>query len=379
MAQLADAGNRKTRKWLAVALFTLVIFATLPFGPAIRNFLTEHFGKWFVIWFVGISLLAGVVTIFAAVLRRERKFSVIRFLWLLLIVFLYWQFLKRTFRVPIESVHFIEYGILSVLAYRALRESYAETWIFVLVIVFTYTVGIADELIQWVLPNRVAEIRDVLFNAVSGVLAQIFLWKVVVPPGLTKGVPARSFRPAVWLAAFNIVLTGSFLELVNGFGHRTVDPDVGSFFSRMTPEEILEIDRARGPEHAAVLDSAYEGSYDEFLRATSDPFLYEMRVHLFRRDSHFEKGSHRVACCEQKLLDKYFTTTLENSRYRWRKGEEKICRDRENDCARYRSPVSQEIIVRFEHVHLWTFVSVVSGFLFVLGTRRRFHGGMEGS
>jgi VanZ family protein len=365
--------HRKTRKWLAVWLFSLVIFLTLPFGPAIRDFLYETFGKWFVIYFVGISLLAGLVAVFVAVLRRERRFDPVRLLWLLLIVSLYWRFLKRTFPVPIESVHFIEYGILSVLIYRAMRESFSETWIFVVAFLFTYTVGMVDEVIQWALPNRVGAMRDVWFNAVSGGLAQIFLWKVVVPPGLTKGLPAKSFRLAAWCAAFNTAFTGIFLVHVSGFGYRTADPEVGVFFSRMKPEEIRETDSTRGSEYAVSLDTTYERSYEEFLEATSDLFLYEMRVHLFRRDRHFATGSYDVACCEQKFLEKYFGNTLAFSRYGWRDGQDQVCGERAPDCARYRSPVSQEIIVRYGQRELWAGAGILTGCFIFLATRKRLY------
>lgn len=362
----------KTRKWLAAGLFSVVIFLTLPLGPAIRDFLYDTFGKWFVIYFVGTTLAAGLVAAFIVVFRRERRFHPLRMAWLVAIGCLYWWFLKRTFQVPIESVHFIEYGILSVLVYRALRESFDETWIFVVSSLVTYTVGMVDELIQWALPNRVGAMRDVLFNAVSGVLVQVLLWKVVVPPGLSKGLPARSFRPAAFLAAANIAFTGLFLALVNGFGYRTSDPDVGVFFSRMRPEEILETDSSNSGRYAEALDSAYDESYEAFLEATSDPFLYELRVHLFRRDRHYETESFHVACCEQQFLEKYFGNTLSQSRYRWQDGQDAVCRKRKPNCARYRSPVSEELIVRYGPGQLWAATGLLTLFFAFLGTRRSF-------
>ncbi len=360
----------ETRKWLHVALFSLIVFLTLPFGPYIRDWLYDTFGKWFVIYFVAAVLLAGVVTTIVILYGRRRRLSLAQIVWFVIIGYLYWRALRRTFAIPIEAVHFVEYGILSILVYRAFRERYRESFVFLCSFLVTYAIGMTDELIQWMLPDRVGEFWDVLLNAVSGGLVQLLIWKGIRPEGLSKGFPARSFRTAMYLAAFAVLYTGIFISNVNDFGYLHRDRETGRFFSRLSIEELLERDETRWQEYARRLDDGYDERYVDFLARTKAPFLYEMRVHLFRRDRHFMKELYHSSCCEQAILRKYFGRTLEASRYRWEEEKEETCREKVRGCRRYKSPVSHELVVRYSETEMWVTASLLAGLFVYLGRRK---------
>jgi len=361
--------NEKTSKWLHVALFSLVVFLTLPVGPFIRDYIYENLGKWSVIYIVAGILSAGLITALYHTVRKRDRFSISQVLWTLVIGYLYWLALKRTFKIPIESVHFVEYGFLSLLVYRALRTSYDERCVFLAAFFFTYCVGVLDEFIQWFLPNRVGALRDILLNAVSVGLVQLLLWKGIRPGKLKKGFPARSFRFAAFTAVTGILLTAFYISLVSDFGYHMKDPEVGKFFSRITGQEILERDSLMWEHYSDAIDSASTVPYMEFLEQTEDPFLYEMRVRIFRRDRHFEDGSYRVSCCEEAILRKYFGRSLENSMYSWPEGRDEICEGLAKDCSTYKSPVSQELIVKYSEREMWTVTAVLASLLVLLGTR----------
>ncbi|MFQ6103720.1 MAG: VanZ family protein [Candidatus Glassbacteria bacterium] len=360
----------KTRKWLHVGLFSIVILLTLPVGPLIRDFLYERFGMRSVIFFVAAVLTAGFVTALVHAFRKKGGLPLLQLFWFLLVGYLYWIAIKRTFKVPIESIHFVEYGIVSLLMYRALRESFNETYIFLASFLLTYSLGIVDEFIQFLLPNRVGAFRDVLFNAVSGGLVQMLLWRGIMPEGLLKGLPARSFKLVGILASMNCLATGFFISRVSDFGYLIKDPEVGTFFSRLSGEEIMETDSLRWKEYAEALDSSLEVPYSKFLAQTKDPFLYEMRVHIFRRDRHFEDESYRVSCCEEEILRKYFVNTLTHSLYNWDDENTETCEEKDRMCSKYRSPVSQELIVRYDERSMWIVVLLSCGAFLILSSRK---------
>lgn len=80
------------------------------------------------------------------------------------ILSLFWLFhLER----PEERIHFIEYGILGVLVFKALGKGFKKIIIAILFILLT---GTLDEIIQFILPNRVGDIRDIIFNVIGGSL-----------------------------------------------------------------------------------------------------------------------------------------------------------------------------------------------------------------
>jgi hypothetical protein len=72
---------------------------------------------------------------------------------------------------PVEQVHLLEYGLLGFLGLRAARDGgFPARWRLSFWGAAVPLAGLADELIQGLLPNRVFDWRDVAVNAVSGLL-----------------------------------------------------------------------------------------------------------------------------------------------------------------------------------------------------------------
>jgi VanZ family protein len=69
-----------------------------------------------------------------------------------------------------ERLHFIEYGLFAGLVEAAFRER-RPGWSGLLAIGVTLCAGWLDEGIQALVPERVYDLRDVLFNTTAGILA----------------------------------------------------------------------------------------------------------------------------------------------------------------------------------------------------------------
>jgi len=72
--------------------------------------------------------------------------------------------------VPEERMHFLQYGLIALLARRALAGA-RPVLQYALAVLLAALFGLGDELIQGALPDRVYDPRDVLVNGVAAALA----------------------------------------------------------------------------------------------------------------------------------------------------------------------------------------------------------------
>ena len=77
--------------------------------------------------------------------------------------------------IPMERTHIIEYGVVAVFIHQALMERVSQGGRVpvpaILAILAIALAGVIDECIQAVLPSRVFDLRDILFNAFAGLMA----------------------------------------------------------------------------------------------------------------------------------------------------------------------------------------------------------------
>lgn len=73
--------------------------------------------------------------------------------------------------IPEERLHFLQYGLMAVLARRAVAPRVDGARQYLAAVALASVAGWGDELVQALLPGRVYDLRDVLINACSAVLA----------------------------------------------------------------------------------------------------------------------------------------------------------------------------------------------------------------
>ena len=83
-------------------------------------------------------------------------------------------YLSLSLDVWVERIHFVEYAVLGLLISRAVNVRILSGIIYTGFLVTL--IGAVDEIIQWFLPNRVGDMRDVFMNSVGG-LSGIWLGK----------------------------------------------------------------------------------------------------------------------------------------------------------------------------------------------------------
>jgi len=382
--------------WIWVFLCTISIFLIVPIARTIRNFVEAN---WDVSLF-GYSVLLVVIVAFLFSLYylwfRLKIRTLPNYLWLAVVALIYVFYTLKLWKRPEEAIHFLEYGLLGFLLFQALRHHIHDKGIYLIAFLFGALTGIFDEALQWMIPRRVWDFRDLGLNALSVGLFQVAILKGIRPKLQGIRLQSRSIRIISYLLATYLVLFGlcfsntpgrvqsytkflpflSFLqkeEPMNELKYKHKDPEIGVFFSRLVIEELKKIDKERAEEYGQIFKEWMSKKYQDFLiyfPGYARPFLHEMRVHVFRRNRRFWQANEAkaeklrkknlfIAYKENLILEKYFGNTVLKSPYKWPKRRiERI--EKEIDVTQfYRSPVSAASPVSLKEKTLWGVIFLI--------------------
>lgn len=391
------------KSWLYVAMWSVAIYVTIPLARTIQRFVEQHWGRemfsYAVLGVIGVGLVAGLICI-----SRSRSFMFRNSLWLLAVAIIFSAYtLKLGQQAPEEAVHFVQYGILGILLFRALSLSVHDPAIYPAAAIIGCIIGMVDEFIQWMTPQRYWGLKDIWLNFFAVILVQIAIAKGIKPGFLRQKSSRNNLRLVCRLTIAAVALFGLCLlntptriawyaEKVPGlaflkenesvmleYGVLYEDPEIGVFRSRLSPEELEASDRDRAVESATILDRfRSREDYSTFLRIyspVSDPFLHEARVHLFSRDRHYESSSEfleqsreykrrlTVAFRENQILEKYFPRTLNGSAYVWGPEERSLSSRYLDRDKVYNSMVSRELVTWFSELQV---ALIIAGVIFGL-------------
>lgn len=390
---------RRRAKILAV-VWVGVVYATIPL---VRTFQRWFLARWDKGW-VTVLVLVAMTIMGLAVVSFVRRFSIrptaTDIVWLVAVggFSAWWAWQLRA--IPEEAVHLLEYAIMAVLFYLALRPSQTNFAVMVSAVLLGTTMGTVDEIIQWITPRRFWEYRDVGLNSGACFLAMIAVWRL--DPGPWSRSTPRDIRFALRAAAVLIVLLT--LTLANtppraawysarvpmlGFlshpanemaeyGHLHVVPGLGELKSRLTIHQLIDEDRRRFDSVSTILDRYPSNRYWSFLRnhqGYEDPLLYEARVHIFSRDVHIRRArdaspgsSEEIwqatqAFRENEILEEFFGNTLQASAYQLTPAERRELEDRLDADRRFVSKNASHLVTWIDESGLRTLLLMIVGLL----------------
>lgn len=389
--------------WLWAFLCALAIFFTVPLARKIQNLVSTLVGRSFfgylVLFAAAATFLgAGYILYFRLKIRKLPNY-----LWLVFISAIYVYFTLKLWANPEEAVHFIQYGLLGFFLFRAFHHHIDDKGIYLAAFLGGTLTGTFDEILQWIVPGRYFDLRDVGLNALSSALFQILLWKGIRPKLLDDKIRPRSIRIVSVLLAANLLLLGLCLsntpqrvkkytkaipflsglerqEAMSEFKFKHKDPEIGIFYSRLTLEELKNIDTYRGEEFGNTLREWQNQDYAEYLRifpGSITPFLHEIRVHIFRRDKRLERAQSSfdesvqrenffIAYKENLILEKYFGRTLAESPHSWDEAQKKEILKRIDPETQYKSPVSAGIWATVNERVTWIIIAAILIGLFII-------------
>lgn len=168
---------REKGLWIRAAAFVLLIYSTLYIVRGPIEYLRARGALEIT---VGLVFLAAAAWLARAIWRRRpgRRETVALAVFAALFLWFLW-----TTERPEERLHLLEYGLLAGLIYAALLERTGHSarsgetarpvalWVPVAAIVLTALAGWLDEGIQYLLPNRFYDLRDVGLNLAAAALA----------------------------------------------------------------------------------------------------------------------------------------------------------------------------------------------------------------
>ncbi len=164
--------DRERRLWLWALAVVVAIYSTLGLAGTLVATLSEE-NLLGILFAIGFGLVVATIAVVGLSKRPGR-----REIWVAVgVAAAYAMVLVRMGVGPAERTHLFEYGLVAVLIYGALSERRRNGRRVpapaVVAVVITTLLGILDEGIQWLLPNRAFDIQDMGFNALAALMAVV--------------------------------------------------------------------------------------------------------------------------------------------------------------------------------------------------------------
>ena len=282
-----------------------------PFIGELRAALRQATGGNFVaVTAAGVLAATGIAIIFALTRIRENRSRRYAALLSAITIAVVYAIASSTGNAEVDAVerfHFIEYGIVTVLFYKAWRPSGDGSQL-VMPALSGFIVGTLEEWLQWFVPARVGEARDVLLNSFAIGCGLLFSLGLDPPARVTWALTLASRRRVRIMGAVAIVLFAAFVHSVH-LGYEIRDPEAGVFRSRYAPDALVAIGAARAREWRANPPLTWSRLSRE------DQYFTEGLAHVQRRNELWQEGNVMAARHENLILEKYYAPVLDAPSY----------------------------------------------------------------
>lgn len=165
------AFTRERRLWVATVLVVLTIYFTLGLTVGWLRLLQASG------WGTGVFLLGCCLLLVFVVTRGMTVIPSGKEVAVAIGIAILYSVTLSYIEHPEERIHVIMYGVVALLIYAALLERSVHGGRFslasILVVAITTALGSIDEVLQLVLPNRVFDVHDILYNILASVMAVI--------------------------------------------------------------------------------------------------------------------------------------------------------------------------------------------------------------
>ncbi|MDH3530643.1 MAG: VanZ family protein, partial [Acidobacteriota bacterium] len=161
------SSDRERRLWFWTLLVVAAIYSTLGLASTLAGAIPDILAAF---GFVAGMLLVGATVLTQGLKTKPRGLEIAVGLGIAVV------YLMVFLRIAIpERSHLIEYGVVAVFVYEAITERKGNgrrVYLPALLAIFLTTfIGALDEGIQFFLPSRVFDPRDILFNGLAAMMA----------------------------------------------------------------------------------------------------------------------------------------------------------------------------------------------------------------
>ncbi len=165
-------GSERTA-WIALVVYTTLLYATLTLTNDLYRATFDWLGKSTVSQ--GIYAIVGLIAVVLLVfvwLRLPRTPSTYAALGIIGLLTYYTMSLEN---IPANRIHFFRYCPLAILGLEALRFRVRDRNLYLWTFLLVSLIGVGDEFLQGLLPDRHFDTKDVVVNALAGLLALAFV------------------------------------------------------------------------------------------------------------------------------------------------------------------------------------------------------------
>ena len=299
------------RLGVALAVSAAVILSS-PFIRDIRDWIRATFpGQYATI--VGAAVAAGIAMALLAAGTRIRDRRLLRYALIaaalaLGTAYAIWNAQGIPEVDAVERVHFVEYGLVTLLFYRVWRPR-GDAAMLVLPLIAGLAVGTLEEWLQWFIPGRIGDMRDVFLNVVAIVCGLLFSYGVDPPPAHPFRLPRGALRRIGIVGAAVGLLFAAFVYSVH-VGSEVQDHAAGRFRSRYDAATLLRLSGER--EAAWKANPPIERPRS---RSREDQYQSEGHLHVQERNRRWEAEDMRGAWAENLILETYYAPVLDAPSY----------------------------------------------------------------
>jgi VanZ family protein len=299
-------------RFVVAALVAAAFVLSAPVAGGLRSQLRTSFPQQFV-WIVGSAIAAlvaaGIVTALLRIRERRRaRYGAMALSLAGAVAFARWHATGRAEIDVVELFHFVEYGIITFLFYRAWKPA-DDGSALILPVLAGLLVGTCEEWLQWFIPVRVGEMADVFLNLAAILCGVVFSVAADPPAHLTFRLRPGSPRRIARIAALVVLVFALFFQFVH-MGFSVSDDEIGSFDSRYPKAKLQALQLRKREEwrtHPLPL---------ELHRISrEDQYMSEGVVHVQERNRAWAAGDALTAWRENQILEHYYQPVLDTPSY----------------------------------------------------------------
>lgn len=304
-------------RFLLACLVAAAVVLWAPFVSDIRRWIrTEFPGHFVLIVGAAIAILIGgtlLVTVLRIRERRPLRYGALAAAILLGAGYSLWNAEGVPEVDVVERFHFVEFGLITLLFYRAWRPL-NDPSTFVLPVLAGLLVGTLEEWFQWFIPIRVGEMRDIFLNTAAIGSGLLFSIGVDPPPTFSGRLRPGSTRQIAVFASVVLLAFASFVHSVH-LGHEIRDERAGTFRSRYTALQLAELSQMRSSEWAAQPPPLTAPRLSR-----EDQYLTEGIEHVRERNKLWDMGDAEGAWFENLILETYYAPVVVTPSYHAKTG-----------------------------------------------------------
>ena len=209
---------------------------------------------------------------------------------------------------------------ITLLFYRVWRPR-GDASMFVMPLLAGLAVGTLEEWLQWFIPGRVGDMRDVFLNAAAIVCGLLFSYGVDPPDREAFALRQGSLRRIGFLATVVGLLFAAFVYSVH------IGVEIQAIRTPEIPVTIRRLDTVADRPGSSAPGRIVRRIERPRSRSREDQYMSEGLLHAQERNRRWEAGEIRAAWSENLILEKYYAPVLDAPSYiskaghRWPAGQ----------------------------------------------------------